>query len=209
MRLKKEDFKDLGLDDDQLTDTLLIAHSVDQYPQDVAKVVRESGLTPSEDPEILAYQLIWAKRNSPKQFDSAINNYSDELPNEFLGGLGAAVGTAASKTAKWLRRKKDETGKGLFERVGDKIRERRAERKAGKEEEEFNLQESLTTSRPDSGSNTTGSNTSSRTDQSSKTSVDKKEETPDTLKKKIKTWQIATISLAVAVIGFAVYVFRN
>lgn len=88
------DFAATQLDTDDIENLLRIAEAVENTPEDVDVVIRSAGLEPSEEPQQKALQLILAASDRDS-YDAALTTFEDEYDN-FLAGIGAAIGGAAS-----------------------------------------------------------------------------------------------------------------
>lgn len=127
--------KSYGLTDDEIADTLELINASVNYPLDSAKIISAAGLIPSDNEEVRIYQLIQAYQILGAQnFTGTVLSYEGDN-HEFLGGLGAAIGAAAKGLAGKVFNRKDkaEGEKGFIGRMVDKIKDRRAEKKAEKE----------------------------------------------------------------------------
>jgi len=135
--LTSSDLADIPLTDSEKENVLILIDIVLRYPNDVKKIIRAAGLTPSTDEQELVYQLIEARAIDANSFDSSMMDFQDENL-EFVGGLAALVGKAGGAVVGLFKKKRKADGtKGLIGRVFDKIkagREKRKERRAKRKE---------------------------------------------------------------------------
>lgn len=91
--------RETGLTSEEVGDLSALTNIVLAHPDITDEIIAMSGQVPADEPDSQVMQLVVAAQSDSDNFSKVCANFDSVLSDEFLGGIGSAIGALAGKVA--------------------------------------------------------------------------------------------------------------